>query len=298
MHQRRAGLAQAGALAAGQVDGVTVKTALAEQAVSFVRVEIISRLGVEAQHPVDFVCLLGQMGLHQAIGVFGPERAQRVELGGRRGRREAWGDGVGQPVYPMPAPDQRAAVVIGRLRGVAQPLGRGVAIHAGLAGRQPHAAPLRLGKERVGAGGVNGAVRADGRRAVRRHQIEVERGDVRGIGRIGKAHFFGEGICVQPVDQPLAPAGDDRGLGIVGVGVDKAGQDDPVSVIDEFCPRMGRAQDVARAGGLDHSAGDRHRLFHARRACGVAIEGRAVEAEDAPRQDHRFAHLPASDCPL
>ncbi len=89
-------------LALGQVDRVAVDGAFAQQALRLVGVEVVARLREEVLHPGDLVGLFGQMGLHQAVGILAPERAERRELFGRRGGREARGDDVGQPVHPVP----------------------------------------------------------------------------------------------------------------------------------------------------------------------------------------------------
>jgi hypothetical protein len=57
---------------------------------NLVDIGVVARLGVELGDPGDLVVLFGEMGLHQAVGVLGPERAERfelraVEVGAKRG---------------------------------------------------------------------------------------------------------------------------------------------------------------------------------------------------------------------
>ena len=130
----------------------------------------------------------------------------------------------------MPTRDQFFAVIIGRTGGVAQPVGC-VAIHAGLATDNPLASALCRSEKSLDAGGVDGAKTGHGGGAMGYGQIKIPLGDAFGILRIIKAHFFGKGIGIEPVNQPLAPTGDNRGLWIMDMGVDKACNDQLVTVI-------------------------------------------------------------------
>ena len=257
MDEPRAGFAQAGAFAVGQVDRVAEERARADQPVRLVDVEIVARLRIERADPGDFLELFAQMRLHQAIGVFGPESAHRVELFGGRGRGKARRDRIGQPVAPVPAPDQRAAVVIGRLRRVAQRVG-GVAVHRRLARRDAHAARLGGGEQRVDAGGVDRAKAAQAGRAMGQHEVEAGVGDGLGMGRVAKARFLGEGVAVEPVDQPLAPGGDDRGLRVMHMRVDEPGRDQAAAVIVHARLGVGGAQGRAVAHRQDAPVFDQH----------------------------------------
>jgi hypothetical protein len=99
----RADLRQAVDLARLQVDGVAIEAVRTQQPVRLVGVEVVARLRVERLDPGDLVGLLGDMGLHQAVGMFGPERAERVELCLGRGGGEARRDDVGEPRATVPA---------------------------------------------------------------------------------------------------------------------------------------------------------------------------------------------------
>ena len=83
MDQACVHLAQAGLFAVGQPDGMAVKPAFAQKAVGLVGVKVIAGGGEQRFDPSDLVRLFREVGLHQAIGVFGPERAEGVELLGR-----------------------------------------------------------------------------------------------------------------------------------------------------------------------------------------------------------------------
>ena len=96
------GLDQARPLAVGQVDGVAVDGAFTQKALRLVGVEVVAGLGEEVPYPGDLVRLFGKVRLHQAAGVFAPERAKGVQLFGGRGGRKAGGDDIGQAVDPVP----------------------------------------------------------------------------------------------------------------------------------------------------------------------------------------------------
>jgi hypothetical protein len=90
MDQGRADLRQAVDLARLKVDGVAVEAVRAQKPVRLVGVEVVAGLRVERPDPGDLVGLFGDMGLHQAVGMLGPERAQAsscasVEVGEKRG---------------------------------------------------------------------------------------------------------------------------------------------------------------------------------------------------------------------
>lgn len=223
---------------------------LAQQPLCLVGVEIVARLRMQRLHPFDLVELLGEVGLHQAIGMLAPERPQRRELLGRRGGREAGRDDIGEPALPMPSLEQPLAVGIGALGRVAQPLGR-VAIHAGLARIGPQAPRRRRLEEGVHALGMDGGIAADGGRAMGEGQVEVAARDLGGISGIAEAHLLGEGVGLEPVDQPLAPARDDGGLRIVHMGIDEARRDQRLPVIGHPRAGMGRAQRLGRTHGGD-----------------------------------------------
>ena len=59
---------------------MTIDTAGAQKAVGFVGIEVVARGWEQLLDPCDFVDLLGQMRLHQAVRVFGPKRAEGREL--------------------------------------------------------------------------------------------------------------------------------------------------------------------------------------------------------------------------
>ena len=293
MDQRGAGFRQPVALARLEVDRVAVKPARPKQAMRLVGIKVIARLRIKAQNPFDLVHLLGKMGLHQAVRVLGPERAQCFELFDARGRRKAWRNRIGKPVHAMPARQQGAAVVIGRLCGVAQALGRCVAIHAGLARDYPLPALLRLGKDRIDAFGMDRAIGRDTGGAVGGRQVEVSRRDFTRIIRIAKAHFLGEGIAVQPVDQPFAPARDDRGLRVMGMGIDETGHDDLVAVVFHAGFWRGGAQHVQRAERGDLAATDADGLIETGGVGRVLPKGRAGKGQHLPGENGLCLHDPA-----
>ena len=63
-----------------QVDRMAKKGAFPDQTMGFVGVEVVAGLREEITHPCDFVGLFAEVCLHQAIGVFGPKRAEGRKL--------------------------------------------------------------------------------------------------------------------------------------------------------------------------------------------------------------------------
>ena len=80
MHQGRTRLCDAIHLARLKVDRMTIDRTRADQPVGLIGVQIIPRCGVQRFDPGDLVRLLAQVGLHQAIGVFGPQRPKNGQL--------------------------------------------------------------------------------------------------------------------------------------------------------------------------------------------------------------------------
>ena len=165
--------------------------------------------------------------------MFGPERAQRRQLFGRRGRRKPRRDGIGQPAHA-------------RASAPAAPCCRHRPIAPCRAARRARCGPCRSCRRRRRwprrCASAKNASTLSGWIVQKLHtvvvpcasgQIEIARRDLGGIGGIVKPHFLGKGIGVQPVDQPLAPAGDDRGLRIMRMGIDKTGHDEVTAIIDD-----------------------------------------------------------------
>ncbi len=192
------------------------------------------------------------MRLHGAVGKLAPERAQRLQLLTARCGRKSWRDRIGQTALAVPALQKPTTIVVCRLNRVPQPLRR-VPVHAGFAANSAEPACLGLGKEGVDTLGVYGAETRHRGRAMAKRQIEEPRRNLGGIVRIAELHFLGKRIGVQPVDQPLAPTGDDAGLRIVHVGIDKARQDQGIAVVGDR--RLGMR--TAERPGI------RHRFDHA-----------------------------------
>ena len=133
----------------------------------------------------------------------------------------------------MPFFQQALAIIIGGFCGVLQPLGS-ISVHAGLARIGAQAPALRLREKRIHAFGVDRGIGTNRRGAIGKRQIKVTRGNLGSIGRIGKAHFLGKGVGVQPINQPLAPTRDDRGLRVMHMGIDKARTDQRLPVVDDL----------------------------------------------------------------
>ena len=87
-------------------------------------------------------------------------------------------------------------------------------------------------------------------------QIKRRISHLPGIIRVSKTHFLGKSIGIQPVDQLLAPAGDNRGLGIVHMRIHEPRADQRVAVIGHGGIRMCHSQTRAAPDGDDLAAFD------------------------------------------
>ena len=157
----------------------------------------------------------------------------------------------------MPAFQETLAVIVCRLRRVTEAVGR-ITVHTGLARNRTKVPALRLVEEGLDAFGVDRAVAGHCGRAVGQRDIEEPARDLGCILGVTEAHFLREGVGVQPIDQPFAPAGDDRGLGIMHVGVYEPGQDQAVAIICDRDVRMGARQVIGRAECRDAPVLDQH----------------------------------------
>ena len=238
MDQAGIHFAQPGFFTLGQPDGVAVKPALAQKPMAFVSIEIVAGRGEQGFDPCNLIRLFREVGLHQAVRVFGPKSAHGRQLFWCRCGREPGRDDIGQPVHVVPFCQKRLAVVIGRLGRIAQPVG-GVAVHAGFASPDPLPARLCGSKDGVNAGRVDGGIAAKRGRAVGQRQIAIAVGNGCRVIGVGKASFFGEGVAVQPINQTFAPRGDDGGLGVMHMGIDKACRNQMLAVIGDARSGMG-----------------------------------------------------------
>ena len=261
--------------------------ALPAQAMVIVDVEIVGMIGEQSPDPGDLVRVLGDMGLHQALGMLAPQPAGHRELLRRTGARETRRDGVEQPAAAVPLRDQGLQLVVARLRRVAQPVGR-VAIHQHLAGGQPQSELLRLLEQRVDRLRMNGAVDAARGDAVAQILLQEDAGDVAGKFLVGEFELGGIGVFVQPVEKLRAVGRDHRRLREMDVAVDEARRDQRVLAIvadldvgrQVACDSIGRAEMRDLAVGHHHDGVGfvDHRLFEpvAERIAGIG--------------EHRTAH--------
>ncbi|AEM41623.1 hypothetical protein KVU_1784 [Ketogulonicigenium vulgare WSH-001] len=259
MRQRCASITQPRNLAPRQVNRMAIDRAFAQQTKGLVSIQIITRLRVETLDPFHLVDLFGQMGLHQRLGAFAPQIAKGAQLCLGRGGGKARRDRIKRAAHPVPFVQQRLAVVIGGLRRVAQEIRRGLGpVHTGLARNDPHPALGGGLKKGIDAAGVDRAETCQRRRAMRQRQIQRAVCHRTGIGGVGKACLLGEGIGVQPVDQPFAPAGDNAGLRVMHMGVDEPGRDQRVAIIGDLRIRVAGAEAIRLIHGSDHAALQQH----------------------------------------
>ena len=106
---------------------------------------------------------------------------------------------------------------------------------------------------------MDGAKARQGRRPMRQGEVERPSRDLLCIGQIMEPRFFGEGVCVQPIDQLFAPRRDNARLGIVHMGINKTCGDQRIAIIGHWHIGMGAAQVICFAHGSDCIAVDQHR---------------------------------------
>ncbi len=198
----------------------------------------------------------------------------------------------------MPTVDQPFAVIIGRAGTVAQPVGC-VAIHAGLATDNPLTSVLGGGEKGLDTDGVDGGKAGHCGCTVRCGQIKVALGDRCGIIGIIKSHLFGKGIGVEPVNQPFAPTGNDRGLRIMHMAIDKAGADQFGAVIPHLRLRMLCRQRGRRPHGIDFPISDQNSAVVQDRGglCRVCLKRRIGKRQNLPFENGHTRHLQCSFCP-
>ena len=151
----------------------------------------------------------------------------------------------------MPLLDQRLAVRIGRIRGVAQVL-RTVAVHQHLAGNHAQTAGLGSSEKRIDRMRMNRGEDQRCRRPVAQELGEEEVGDLAPVFRVGEPSLDGERVALEPFEELLAVRGDDIGLRVVNVRVDEPRHDQLAGVVDDLCAlRQPGQQRVRRAGSGD-----------------------------------------------
>ena len=192
-------------------------------------------------------------------GMLGDQRLRHLHLPRRRGDREPRRDRVKRAPLAVPAGDQRLAVVVGGLGGVADARGA-VAVHHHLAADHPQAAGLGGGEDRrrPRSGATSSRrppwscrARAGGRGRRRRCGRH---------GRVGEARLLGEGVGVQPVEELRAPGSDHLCLRHVDVGVDEPRHHQVRPVVDDLDAFARRLHHTLRgAGGHDPPVADQDR---------------------------------------
>ena len=193
-------LRQDAALARAQMDAMAEEGFGAEQAAAGVNIRVIARPGEQFAHERDLGPVLREVGLDVTIPMLSRERAGGLELGFRRGDREARSDGVKLAPAPVPFADQRLRLIVAALGRIAQGFGR-VAIHQHLARDHERVAPLRFREEGIGRLRMHRAERARGRRAVAQQLVEEETRNAFAMRRVRKPLFLDEGVFVQPIEQ-------------------------------------------------------------------------------------------------
>ena len=237
-----------------QPDAVPEDGTLAAQAMVVVDIEIVPSIGEQFLDPGDLVPRLGDMGLHQAVAVFPPQRPCGGELPGRAGAGESRRDGVEQPAAAVPFPDQRQRFVVSRLGRVEQRRRR-VAVHQHLARGQAQADFLGFLEQGIDRLRMDRAVDAARRDPVAQVLAQEQPGDLARVCLVGEPEFGRERVLVQPVQKLRAMAGDHRRLRIVDVGVDEACRDECVfAVVEDLGTRRQQRCDEARRSEVDDVA--------------------------------------------
>ncbi len=173
------------------------------------------------------------MGVQVYAGMLAQQPRRHVQLFRGAGRGEARGHRVEQTALAVPALDQRLAVAVAALGGVGQVVRR-VAVHHHLAGDQAQVqAPGGL-EQRFHRLPVHAAEDQRGGGAVAQQFLQEDLGDLVGMGLVTELALGGEGIGVQPVQQLFAVGGDHPGLREMDVGIDEAGGDQRVAVLEDL----------------------------------------------------------------
>ena len=228
-----------------------------DQAEAVVDVEIIGGLRETAGDEGDLARILGEVGVHQHVGMRGDQRAGIGELLGAGGGREARRDGIAEAAAAAPPGDQGLGVGAAGGDGVAQALRPQV--HQHLAGDDPHVARERGFEERVDRAGMDGGEDERAGRAVPEQLVEEEGGDLVGMAAVGEGLFGREDMAFEPLHELLAVRGDALDLRIMDMGIDEAGDDqavqpfgrdvgEPVAEIGLGGRRRGRGRPPPRAG--------------------------------------------------
>lgn len=255
-HGDGAGLAHHAKFPVIHVDAVAEQGLVAKKAVALVDGQIVGMAGIEIQRVGDLVVVLVDVGLQVAVGVLGKERAGHLQLRRCRGDGKARRDDIERAAPAMPLGHQRLAVVIGRLRGVAEGRGR-VAVHHRLAAQHAHAARLRLAEIGAHGIGVAGAIGHRRRRAMGNQRVIEGGGDALAVGEIGEFLLGREGVVVEPVEELVGPGGNHLRLREMQVRVNEAGHQEMRPVVGHRRGRRGCCLDLGEgAHGGDEAVLD------------------------------------------
>ena len=189
-----------------EVDAVCVHRAPAEQPELRVDVEIARVRRIKRADPLDLGDVFRDVRLQVRTGCLAPQCAGRLELRRRRRRGEPRRDRVGQPAAPVPAPDQRLALVVAALSPCrAAPRGALRSIST-LPAIIRIAAPCALLEQRVDRRGVHGTEHGGRRDAVAQVLVEIARGDLARMPTSAKRASAGNVYAVSQSSSGLPPA--------------------------------------------------------------------------------------------
>ena len=194
-----------------------------DQPEAVVHVEIVGGVGKAPGDGGDLAVVLGEVGVHQHVGMRGDQRARLGELRVGRGQHEARRHRIAEPAAPPPARDQRLGLGTAALGRVAQ--GRRAGVHQHLARNDPHVPRACRLEQRVDRLRMDGREHQRAGGAVAQQLVAEEAGDRIGVGAVREACLLREDVAVEPFQQLLAMGGDAVGLRVVDMGVDEAGND-------------------------------------------------------------------------
>ena len=138
---------------------------------------------------------------------------------------------------------------------------------------------------------MDGAIGTDAGRAIGDQQVQITGRDLVRVNCIGEPHFLGECIGVQPVDQTLAPTGDDRGLGVMHMRIHKPRHDQVLPVIGHLCLGIGQTHRVRIARVQNMPVPHNHRAPRGMaRRIGAIVERVAVKAQGLTEEEVGGAH--------
>ncbi|MOA12172.1 hypothetical protein D3C78_1321450 [compost metagenome] len=129
---------------------------LSGQPVLVVYVQIAAAVGEQLFYPGYFIKIFAQMGVQVGVRKFLAQALHLLKQRRGAGGRKAWRNGVTQPLFAVPALNQRSRLAVALFRAFQQGFRR-MAIHHHLTGNQAHVQRRRLAEQRFNRLRMHGA---------------------------------------------------------------------------------------------------------------------------------------------